>query len=154
MRAYDFMRLGWWSSCHSQATILNRACTLFSLRIVCTGTPTKSETKLGKSVGKPDIGGPFELIDHFGKVSLAPACSDAVTPARLIPQAHVAPAFSFRVAHGIHVSRSIAAVSRAENQRQGLPGQMDVYVLWLHILPRHLPQRGDSVSFARRADTR
>lgn len=25
------------------------------------------ETKLGKSVGKPDIGGPFELIDHFGR---------------------------------------------------------------------------------------
>ena len=25
------------------------------------------ETKLGKSVGRPDIGGPFELIDHFGR---------------------------------------------------------------------------------------
>ena len=21
---------------------------------------------MGKSVGKPDIGGPFELVDHFG----------------------------------------------------------------------------------------
>ena len=29
---------------------------------------TYTETKLGKSVGKPDIGGPFELIDHFGRV--------------------------------------------------------------------------------------
>jgi len=25
------------------------------------------ETKQGKAVGKPDIGGPFELIDHFGR---------------------------------------------------------------------------------------
>ena len=27
---------------------------------------TQQETKMGKSVGKPDIGGPFELVDHFG----------------------------------------------------------------------------------------
>ena len=51
------------------SNVLTQMCDMPVSRRACRlARSAHSETKLGKSVGKPDIGGPFQLIDHFGKV--------------------------------------------------------------------------------------